>query len=100
VILIVDARRLGQDEIPCHLHAMMALNQAKRDGQDWIRVDKPGHACDFMVAALREQMNANPQAVPRCLVTASPLERRDLGEWSEPHTRNWLGANLIAPFGR
>lgn len=95
-----DARRRGQDAIPCHLHAQMVLRQATRERREWILVDKPGHRCDFMVAALRAQMNADPQAVPQCVVNASPFERRSLGETSELHTRNWPGATLVVPFGR
>ncbi len=95
-----EARRTGQDAIPCHIHAMTALQFAVARGDEWITVRKPGHTCEYNVVALRAHMNAHPAAVPRCLVKASPAEHRALGSWLDPFTRNWPGADFAAPFGR
>lgn len=93
-MLIVDARSSEQRDVPCHVHALTAYRFARQRGDEWIRVDKPGHACDFMVAALREQMNANPLAVPTCIVNAPRSEHLRLGTMFEPLTRVWQGASL------
>lgn len=95
--LIVDARHGGQEDVPCHVHAMSVYRFARDRGDEWIRVDKPGHACDFMVAALREQMNANPRAVPTCIVNAPVAEHLRLGGVFDTFTPRWQGASFTAP---
>ena len=96
-LTLVDARRPEQAEIPCHLHALTAYRFAVARHDEWIRVDKPGHACDFSVAALREQMRAHPEAVPHGIVNAGREEHLRLGTTFDLWSRNWPGAPLQRP---
>lgn len=98
-VFLVDTRspsamRRDQQHVPCHLHAQMALRLALAHGKDWIRVAKPGHSCDFAVAALREQMRRDPWGTPRNLVNAPLAEHLRLGATLDIHHPNWRGASL------
>ena len=93
--LILRADQGGeQDKIPCHLHALSCLRQARTEGMDWIRVEKPGHHCDFMVAALVDQVRRDPRSTPKCLINLTRGETERLGTWSESRTPNWPGVDL------
>ena len=92
-ILRADEGR-EQHNISCYFHALSVLQEARAQGFDWIRVEKPGHACEFMVAALVEQVRTNPRSAPKCLVNLSRPETERLGTWYEPRTHNWPGADL------
>lgn len=90
--LIVRADQGGEQEhIPCHTHALTALRQAQKHGLEWIRVEKPGHVCQFMVAALVAQMKADPRRVPYCLVNVSPREQAQRGASYETRRQLWPG---------
>lgn len=93
--LILRADEGGdQQRVPCHLHALSVLKHARQGGYEWIRVEKPGHRCDFMVAALIEQAKRDPAAAPKCLVNLSRPESESLGTRYEPRTPVWPGAAL------
>ena len=83
-----------QHAIPCHMHALSVLRRAQRAGLEWIRVEKPGHHCDFLVAALVEQMRTRPLEVPSCIVNMHPAEQERLGARFEPRSSIWPGAAL------
>ena len=94
-ILILRADEGGeQHKVSCHFHALSVLKHARESGFDWIRVEKPGHRCEFMVAALVEQVRQDPRATPKCLVNLSRRETESLGTWYEPRAQNWPGARL------
>lgn len=92
--LILRADQGGeQAQVPCHLHALSCLREAQVQGMEWIRVEKPGHHCDFMVAALVEQVRRDPRATPKCLINLTRREQESLGTWYEPRTQNWPGVD-------
>lgn len=94
-ILILRADEGGeQHKVSCHVHALSVLTEARTQGVEWIRVEKPGHACEFMVAALVEQTRKDPRATPKCLVNLTRRETESLGTWYESRTQSWPGARL------
>lgn len=81
------------------MQAATALRLAREGGHDWIRVDKPGHHCDFMVAALEQELQRNPLAVPRAIVNVPRRTHEFYGARIEVLNRNWPGAALVLAPG-
>ena len=81
-----------QQHIPCHLHALSVLREARAQKMEWIRVEKPGHHCDFMVAALIEQARQNPAGTPKCLTSLTRADQEPFGTSYERRTIVWPGA--------
>lgn len=84
-----------QHHIPCHVHALSVLRRARAAGMEWIRVEKPGHACDFMVAALVQQVRENPLTTPKCLVHMSAAQQDALGAHVEERRPVWPSVALV-----
>lgn len=84
-----------QDKIPCQYHALMHLKTARAHGLGWIRVEKPGHTCEFMVAALEQHVRDGTIEAPKCLVNLRQADHERFGGTFEPLTRRWSGASLV-----
>lgn len=95
----VLALRHGQEDIPCPTHALTAYQFAVARGDEWIRVEKPGHVCDFNVAALGAAMRAHPLETPHSIVWAPLAEHQRLGSTFDTHSPHWRGATFTPRVG-
>jgi hypothetical protein len=88
---------LGVPEgFPCYMAALHSLPAAIEKRAEEIRIDKRGHACDFMVSALSEELRTKVPARDRGLCDLGTVRSMELmGSTFDEHTKNWpVGVSL------
>ena len=88
-LIVRDAPR----DFPCLMAALCAYPVAQEQRMDWVRVDKPGHVCDFTVpnlAALIQQAQQNPGGFQPPRVAMGGTKKHEAwGNIIEPRRQVW-----------
>ena len=81
---------------PCYMAALHSLPAAVEKHAEEIRIDKPGHVCDFTVSALREELKSKVPARGRGLCDLGTVRSMELmGSTFDEHEKNWpVGVSL------
>lgn len=94
-VLTVVATQHEQQHVECFVHALSHFRVARERGLATIRVEKPGHSCEYPIAALIDWIERRPRSAPRALITLTQAEQATLGTTYDTWDRNWPGAVLV-----
>jgi hypothetical protein len=80
---------------PCLMAALSSLPAAQEKQMEIIRVQKPGHTCDFMVASLAAHVERakyhRGEIQPPKTIMGGIKEHEAMGATFDVHAKNWPG---------
>lgn len=83
---------------PCQMMACHVLRSAEEARKEWIRVEKPGHTCEFAVARLRRFVDTEMTGQKSLVRAGTMASHRAFGNAFEERLQTWPGVDLSRSF--